>query len=348
MSRSGALGSALGCAVFCVLGEDECVRRASARDLRVLRSRAVRPVPALPDGDEHAGEAGRPDREAGSAVLIDKLPEVVDFANGQGGICSLIGMPRLPVYSAVQKFRSDLEHHAAPRGMRPEHDPMNGGYACLSGRHAESSTTDGPGRAGQRYRPRRAGRLGHPRPARPSRHDGQPVRHARDLGVGDGLERRAPVLGNDGYAIAREILTSNTYQNQGVFLARDAGKMAKRATGDGSTTAIVLSDAMVRRGLRAVRAGYEPIAVSRGMEAAAALLCRLLEIAFNARVKRRELEVVGRQASGDAEIGEAHRRGGGARRQRERPARGGADTSPASRSTSTIRSRSAAAIWIPT
>jgi len=63
------------------------------------------------------------------------------------------------------------------------------------------------------------------------------------------------VVGNDGYAIAREILTSNTYQNQGVFLARDAAKMAKRITGDGSTTAIVLSDAMVRGGLKVVRAG---------------------------------------------------------------------------------------------
>jgi len=41
-----------------------------------------------------------------------KLTEVVDFANAQGGICSLIGMPRLPVYSAVQKFRADFEHHA--------------------------------------------------------------------------------------------------------------------------------------------------------------------------------------------------------------------------------------------
>ncbi len=115
----------------------------------------------------------------------------------------------------------------------------------------------------------------------------------------------APILGNDGYAIAREILTSNTYRNQGVFLARDAGKMAKRATGDGSTTAILLSDAMVSSGLRVVRAGYEPIAVSRGMDAAAELLCRLLTDHSAPVSNSAELEVVGRQASGDAAIGEA-------------------------------------------
>jgi chaperonin GroEL len=115
----------------------------------------------------------------------------------------------------------------------------------------------------------------------------------------------APVLGNDGYAIAREILTSNTYRNQGVFLARDAGKMAKRTTGDGSTTAIVLSDAMVRGGLRVVRAGYEPIAVTRGMEAAAEQLCALLSGRSTRVESAAELEVVGRQASGDAAIAKA-------------------------------------------
>jgi chaperonin GroEL len=115
----------------------------------------------------------------------------------------------------------------------------------------------------------------------------------------------APILGNDGYAIAREILTSNTYRNQGVFLARDAGKMAKRATGDGSTTAILLSDAMVSGGLRAVRAGYEPMAISRGMEAAAELLSGLISDRSVAVSTTAELEVVGRQASGDTAMGKA-------------------------------------------
>ena len=114
-----------------------------------------------------------------------------------------------------------------------------------------------------------------------------------------------PGLGNDGYAIAREILTANPYQNQGVFLARDAAKMAKRSTGDGSTTAIVLADAMVRRGLHAVRAGYDPIALSRGMEMAAEQMCSLLVDRAIPVLGAAELSVVGRQASGDADIGEA-------------------------------------------
>jgi chaperonin GroEL len=115
----------------------------------------------------------------------------------------------------------------------------------------------------------------------------------------------APVLGNDGYAIAREILTSNTYRNQGVFLARDAGKMTKRTTGDGSTTAIVLSAAMVRGGLRVVRGGHEPLAVARGMESAAEQLCALLAERSSPVKSAAELEAVGRQASGDVAIGRA-------------------------------------------
>jgi chaperonin GroEL len=115
----------------------------------------------------------------------------------------------------------------------------------------------------------------------------------------------SPVLGNDGYAIAREILTSNTYRNQGVFLARDAAKMAKRTTGDGSTTAIVLSDAMVRGGLRIVMAGHEPMSVTRGMQAAAEQLRTALSAGSVQVETAAQLEVVGRQASGDVEIGQA-------------------------------------------
>src|SRR3954447_19153098 len=102
----------------------------------------------------------------------------------------------------------------------------------------------------------------------------------------------SPVLGNDGYAIAREILTSNTYLNQGVFLARDAGKMAKRGTGDGSTTAIVLTDAMGREGLRTVRSGYEPMAVARGVAAAAERVCERLRAGSVAITAPDELAVV--------------------------------------------------------
>ena len=124
------------------------------------------------------------------------------------------------------------------------------------------------------------------------------------------------MLGNDGYAIAREILTSDTYVNQGVFLARDAAKMAKRATGDGSTTAIVLADAMVQNGLRMVGAGFEPNAVARGIERAARLVCERLQESAISVTTQRELDVVARQAAGgDTEVGSAmaeamHRVGG--------------------------------------
>jgi hypothetical protein len=51
-------------------------------------------------------------RGGGPAALIGKLEEVVAFASSQGGRCSLIAMPALPVASAVRRFPGDFSHHA--------------------------------------------------------------------------------------------------------------------------------------------------------------------------------------------------------------------------------------------
>ncbi len=121
------LGSALGCAVFSVMGDDECVlERLLAICELFAREQCGQCPPCRMETNMLAKLVGQI-RGGAPAVLIDKLSEVVDFANGQGGICGLIGMPRLPVYSAVQKFRADLEHHAlhgvcAPSVNRPNGD----------------------------------------------------------------------------------------------------------------------------------------------------------------------------------------------------------------------------------
>jgi NADH:ubiquinone oxidoreductase subunit F (NADH-binding) len=115
------LGSALGCAVFSVMGEDECVLE---RLLSICEFFAHEQCGQCPPCRMETNMLAKLVGQIGGgapSVLIDKLSEVVDFANGQGGICSLIGMPRLPVASAVQKFRTDLEHHALHGACPPSH-----------------------------------------------------------------------------------------------------------------------------------------------------------------------------------------------------------------------------------
>jgi NADH-quinone oxidoreductase subunit F len=122
-----ALGSALGCAVFSVLGEDECVVERLLEICQFFaREQCGQCPPCRMETNLLAKLVGQI-QGGGAAALIDKLPEVVDFANGQGGICSLIGMPRLPVYTAVQKFRPDFEHHAAHGACAPGKKPSIGG-----------------------------------------------------------------------------------------------------------------------------------------------------------------------------------------------------------------------------
>ena len=73
----------------------------------------------------------------------------------------------------------------------------------------------------------------------------------------------SPILADDGHAISQEILVADTFVNQGILLARDAGRTVKRKLGDGSTTAIILTDALVKRGPARAGAGAGPQAWPR-------------------------------------------------------------------------------------
>jgi len=86
----------------------------------------------------------------------------------------------------------------------------------------------------------------------------------------------APTITNDGVTIAKEIELTNPYENLGAQLVKEVATKTNDVAGDGTTTATVLAQAMVREGLRNVAAGAGPAGLKRGIELAAAKISEAL------------------------------------------------------------------------
>ncbi|WP_371079081.1 TCP-1/cpn60 chaperonin family protein, partial [Salmonella enterica] len=78
----------------------------------------------------------------------------------------------------------------------------------------------------------------------------------------------APTITNDGVTIAREIELEDPYENLGAQLAKEVATKTNDVAGDGTTTATVLAQAMVREGLKQVAAGASPMELKRGIDKA--------------------------------------------------------------------------------
>ena len=78
----------------------------------------------------------------------------------------------------------------------------------------------------------------------------------------------APTITNDGVTIAREIEVEDVFENQGAQLVREVATATNDVAGDGTTTATVLAQAIVREGLKNVAAGANPLGLKRGIEKA--------------------------------------------------------------------------------
>ena len=78
----------------------------------------------------------------------------------------------------------------------------------------------------------------------------------------------APTITNDGVTIAREIEVEDPFENQGAQLVREVATATNDVAGDGTTTATVLAQAIVREGLKNVAAGASPAALKKGIDAA--------------------------------------------------------------------------------
>ena len=114
----------------------------------------------------------------------------------------------------------------------------------------------------------------------------------------------APSITNDGVTIAKEIELEEPYEKIGAELVKEVAKKTDDVAGDGTTTATVLAQALVREGLRNVAAGANPIAVRRGIDKAVeAVVERLLADAKDVETQE-EIAATASISAGDEQIGE--------------------------------------------
>ena len=113
----------------------------------------------------------------------------------------------------------------------------------------------------------------------------------------------APTITNDGVTVAREVELEDRYENLGAQLAKEVATKTNDVAGDGTTTATVLAQAMVREGRRAVTAGANPIALKKGIDAAAEAASDLLVAQAREVGEEDEIAHVATISAQDAQIG---------------------------------------------
>ncbi|MEV3983681.1 chaperonin GroEL [Nonomuraea sp. NPDC049758] len=114
----------------------------------------------------------------------------------------------------------------------------------------------------------------------------------------------APTITNDGVTIAREIELEERYENLGAQLAKEVATKTNDIAGDGTTTATVLAQAMVREGLRNVAAGASPLSLKRGIDKAAKEISDRLLASAREVGDKKEIANVATISAQDAKIGE--------------------------------------------
>ncbi len=120
------------------------------------------------------------------------------------------------------------------------------------------------------------------------------------------LEKKwgAPTITNDGVSIAKEIDLDDPWEKIGADLVKEVAKKTDDVAGDGTTTATVLAQALVREGLRNVAAGANPMALKRGIEKAVDAICaELSKMAKNVETKE-QIAATASISAADATIGE--------------------------------------------
>ena len=120
------------------------------------------------------------------------------------------------------------------------------------------------------------------------------------------LEKKfgAPIIINDGVTIAKEIEVEDRFENMGAQLVREVASKTNDVAGDGTTTATVLAQAIVREGLKNVAAGSNPMIVKRGIEKAVEIIVEEIKKQSKPVENREEIAEVASISANDLSIGE--------------------------------------------
>ena len=113
----------------------------------------------------------------------------------------------------------------------------------------------------------------------------------------------SPLITNDGVSIAREIELEDPFENMGAKLIKEVATKANDVAGDGTTTATILAQNIVKEGLKIVSAGANPMFIKKGIDKAAKEVVRNLQIKAKKVQSNSEIEQVASISAGDSEIG---------------------------------------------
>ncbi|MQY35312.1 60 kDa chaperonin 1 [Streptomyces sp. RB17] len=114
----------------------------------------------------------------------------------------------------------------------------------------------------------------------------------------------APTITNDGVTIAREVEIEDPYENLGAQLVKEVATKTNDIAGDGTTTATVLAQALVREGLKNVAAGASPAALKKGIDAAVAAVSEALLASARPIDEKSDIAAVAALSAQDQQVGE--------------------------------------------
>ena len=114
----------------------------------------------------------------------------------------------------------------------------------------------------------------------------------------------APTITNDGVTIARDIELEEPFENMGAQLVKEAATKTDDVAGDGTTTAVVLAQALITEGLKNVTAGANPMIVKRGLDKAVARVVEELKKGAQPVDNREQISAVAAISAADPEVGE--------------------------------------------
>ena len=114
----------------------------------------------------------------------------------------------------------------------------------------------------------------------------------------------APTITNDGVSVAKEIELEDPYEKIGAELVKEVAQKTDDVAGDGTTTATVLAQALVKEGLRSVAAGANPIALKRGIESAVTAVAEDLAKLSKDIESKEQIAATASISAGDSSIGE--------------------------------------------